>query len=265
MKKILFLLLTLSIVTDLHAQTSFLYKGNTMKTDTLTWLVKPEATVEELASGTVFCHVKDAMIAADSIQLMALEEVFTEEQPLTIYIAPWVYWMDDPDNPAIRKPAKGKGIPFGVEAELSHVRFIGLGESPEHTIWACNRGQTQGAEGNFTMLSLKGEDLYFENLTMGNYCNVDLEYAPNPKLNRRRRANAIVQAQLAICQGDRVAARNCRFISRLNSCPLVGAQRTFFEKCYFECTDDALCGTGIYLNCQFNLFSGKPFYSTQVT
>ena len=265
MKKILFFLLTLSIVTDIHAQTSFLYKGNTMTTDTLTWLVKPEATVEELASGTVFCHVKDAMIAADSIQLMALEEVFTEEQPLTIYIAPWVYWMDDPDNPAIRKPAKGKGIPFGVEAELSHVRFIGLGESPEHTIWACNRGQTQGAEGNFTMLSLKGEDLYFENLTMGNYCNVDLEYAPNPKLNRRRRANAIVQAQLAICQGDRVAARNCRFISRLNTCPLVGAQRTFFEKCYFECTDDALCGTGIYLNCQFNLFSGKPFYSTQGT
>ncbi len=32
-----------------------------------------------------------------------------------------------------------------------------------------------------------------------------------------------------------------------------------------ECTDDALCGTGVYLNCTFNFFSSKPFYNTVST
>ena len=265
MKKILFALFMMSTTVYAIAQTSFTHRGDTITTNALTWLVKPEATTEEIASGMVFGNVKDAMMAADSIQLKAIEDVFTEEQPLTIYITPWVYWIDNPDDPTIRKPMKGKEIPYGLEVELSHTRFIGLGEKPEHTILASNRGQTQGAEGNFTMFFLKGENLYFENLTMGNYCNVDLEYEPKPLLNRPKRANAIVQAQLAICDGDRIAARNCRFISRLNSCPLVGAHRTFYDNCYFECTDDALCGTGIYVNCRFNLFSSKPFYSTQGT
>ena len=244
---------------------TFNYKGKELQTGTHTWLVRPDASSEELAGGNVFRTVKDAMLAVDSIHLTVMEELFTEEHPLSIYISPWVYWMDNPDDPAIRRPLKGEGIPYGLKVELGHTRLIGLSDDPTHTILACNRGQTQGAVGNFTMLHITGEDIMLENLTLGNYCNIDLEYAPNPALNRPRRAQAIVQAQLAICQGDRIAARNCHFISRLNTCPLVGARRTFFENCYFECTDDALCGTGVYHQCRFKLFSGKPFYNTQGT
>lgn len=247
------------------AQTTFRYGGKELKTHSHTWLVKPRATQAEVESGTVFRSVKEAMLAVDSIQLTVFDEVFTEAKPLSIYITPWVYWMDDPDDPTVRRPQKGEGIPYGLKVEMSHTRLIGLGDKPEHTILACNRGQTQGAAGNFTMLHLTGENIEFENLTMGNYCNVDLVYEPDTTLNRKRRADAIVQGQLAICHGDRVAARNCRFISRLNTCPLVGARRTYFENCYFECTDDALCGTGVHLNCRFTLFSGKPFYNTQGT
>lgn len=265
MKQINLLIWVLVVALNTTAQTKFQYEGKQMKTDSHTWLVNPQATQEEVLSGTVFTNVREAMLAADSIQLTVMDEVFTEEKPLHIYISPWVYWMDDPDNQAVSKPMKGDGIPYGLKVELNHTSLIGLSDDPTHTILACNRGQTQGAEGNFTMLHLTGEDITFENLTLGNYCNVDLEYPPNPELNRRRRANAIVQAQLAICSGDRIAARNCHFISRLNTCPLVGARRTFFDNCYFECTDDALCGTGVYLNCKFKLFSGKPFYSTQGT
>lgn len=247
------------------AQTTFRYGGKELKTHSHTWLVKPRATQAEVESGTVFRTVKEAMLAVDSIQLTVFDDVFTEEKPLYIYVTPWVYWMDNPDDPAVRQPMKGDNIPYGLKVEMSHTRLIGLSDNPEHTILACNRGQTQGAVGNFTMLHLTGENIEFENLTLGNYCNVDLVYLPDTTLNRKRRADAIVQAQLAICHGDRVAARNCRFISRLNSCPLVGAQRTYFENCYFECTDDALCGTGVHLNCRFTLFSGKPFYNTQGT
>lgn len=216
----------------------------------------------------------DKEIAVDSTRFTSLSEAllkaeqwqrcfeYTDSSPLTINIAPSVYWIDDPDDPAVRNPKKGSNTPFGMELTLSHLRLIGLSDNPEDVVIACNRGQTQGANGNFTMFHITGEDIQVENLTLGNYCNVDLVYPLNPSLNRPRRENAIVQAQLAIVDGDRVVARNCRFISRLNLCPFSGSRRALFEDCYFESTDDALCGTGVYHRCRFTFFSGKPFYST---
>ncbi len=211
------------------------------------------------ADDTYFNSLRDALTEAQNLQRI---HTYTEESPLTIRIAPSVYWLDDPDDPEVRRPAPGSTTPFGMELELSHLRLVGLSDNPEDVVLACNRGQTQGAVGNFTMLHIKGDDIVMENLTLGNYCNVDLVYPRNPALNRRRREDAIAQAQLAICEGDRYVARNCRFISRLNLCPLVGPERILFDRCYFECTDDALCGTGVYLGCRFMLFSGKPFYNT---
>ena len=31
----------------------------------------------------------------------------SEESPMVLYIAPWVYWIDNPDDPAIRLPKNG--------------------------------------------------------------------------------------------------------------------------------------------------------------
>lgn len=247
----------------IHAQTAFTYGSKELETDTHTWIVNPQAATDKARHQ--YTSLKDALLAADSVQRTSAAGTFSAANRLIIYIAPWVYWLDDPDTPQVKKPLPGEGIPYGMKLKLSHISLKGMGEKPEHTILACNRGQTQGATGNFTMLHLTGKDITFENLTLGNYCNVDLVYPPNESLNRPKRSDAIVQAQLAIVNGDKVAAYNCRFISRLNTCPLVGAQRTFFDNCYFECTDDALCGTGIHHECRFTLFSGKPFYSTQGT
>ena len=182
----------------------------------------------------------------------------------TIHIAPGVYWIDNPDDPAIRKPEPGENIPYGMKVRLNRTRIIGTGDSSEDVVLACNRGQTQGADGNFTMLHITGDDIQVENLTLGNYCNVDLDYKRDSRLSRQRRADAIVQAQLVICNGDRYEARKCRFISRLNLCPFAGARHALFDDCYFECTDDALCGTGTYRHCRFTFFSSKPFYCTSL-
>ena len=209
---------------------------------------------ESDAQRGLFATVQEALRHAET--LMA------DSQWTTIHIAPGVYWMDDPDDPAVRKPDDGESTPFGMKLRLSKTRLVGTGDSPEDVVLACNRGQTQGAVGNFTMLHITGDDIVAENLTLGNYCNVDLDYRLDPSKSRRRRADAIVQAQLVICQGDRYEVRRCRFISRLNLCPFVGARRVLFEDCYFECTDDALCGTGTYRRCRFTLFSSKPFYCT---
>ena len=184
---------------------------------------------------------------------------------VSIYITPAVYWLDNPDDDTIRKPLKGSGTPFAMELNVSHVRMVGMAVDAEDVVLAVNRGQTQGADGNYTMFHIKGDDIHAENITFGNYCNVDLVYPRDTKQNRPRRKEAIVQAQIGICSGKDYTFRNCRFISRLNLCPFNGARNTTYTDCYFECTDDALNGSALYKHCKFTLFSSKPFYSTDET
>ncbi len=181
-----------------------------------------------------------------------------------LLVAPSVYWLDDPDDPTVKTDSDG--IPYAIRLKCDTLSIIGLSTNPEDIVFAVNRGQTQGAVGNFTMFNFSGKCLETKNITFGNYCNVDLEYHRNPLLNRKKRKDAIVQAQIGICDGtDRLFAQNCRFISRLNLCPFVGARRSLYDNCYFECTDDALSGSAVYLDCRFTFFSSKPFYSTAET
>ena len=188
----------------------------------------------------------------------------TEATPMVLYIAPWVYWIDNPDDPAIRMPKGIGGAPFGLEIDCEWLKFHGLSDDPQNVVLACNRGQTMGSKGNFTMFNIVGNGTSTENVTFGNYCNIDLEYPLKPELNREKRGSAIVQAQLAFCRGDKIFARNSHFVSRLNLCPLIGGGRTFFDRCHFESTDDALA-TGVYLNCTFEFYASKPFGGTSGT
>jgi hypothetical protein len=185
----------------------------------------------------------------------------TENTPMVLYIAPYVYWIDNPDDTATRIGVNGQP-PYGLVIKCEWLKFHGLSNDPTNVVLACNRGQTIGAKGNFTMFRLFGQGTAAENITFGNYCNVDLYYPLLPQLNRNKRASAIVQAQLILCDGDKILARNTRFVSRLNLCPFVGGKRVLFDRCHFESTDDALCGTGVYLNCSLDIYSSKPFYRT---
>lgn len=189
----------------------------------------------------------------------------TEAEPMVLYLAPWVYWIDNPDDTATRVPKPGNNTPYGMEITCEWLRFHGLNSRPENVVLASNRGQTIGAKGNFTMFRFAGEGTGSENITFGNYCNVDLVFPLKPALGRQKRASAIVQAQLIHCNGDKIVARNTRFISRLNLCPFVGGKRVLFDRCHFESTDDALCGTGVYLNSTLDFYSSKPFYNTRGT
>ena len=189
----------------------------------------------------------------------------TEDSPMVLYIAPWVYWIDDPDDPAIRAPKEGNYAPFGLEIQCEWLKFYGLSNDAANVVLASNRGQTMGAKGNFTMLNIRGEGTSAENITFGNYCNIDLSFPLKPELNREKRGLAIVQAQLVFCNSDKLFVRNTRFVSRLNLCPFVGGKRTLFDNCHFESTDDALNGTAVYLNCTFDFYSSKPFWGTRET
>ncbi len=180
---------------------------------------------------------------------------------VTVYFRPGVYWIDDPDDPAVRVGRDGRE-PFGMVVRCSRLRLVGLGENPQDVVLASQRGQTQGAVGNFTMFDFWVKSLFVENLTMGNYCNVGLVYPKNPRWNRKKRAEAITQAHIGYVHGDSLVARRVRFISRLNLNPLNGAFHSYYEDCHFECTDDALNGTATYRHCQFDFYGQKPFWST---
>ena len=188
----------------------------------------------------------------------------TAAEPMNLYLAPYVYWIDNPDDPSVR--VKGtRGVPFGLDINCSWLQIHGMNKDPENVVLACNRGQAEGAVGNFTMLFIDGDGLALNNMTLGNYCNIDLNYPLKLSLSRKKRNSTITQAQLLIVSGDKLEAHNVRFVSRLNLCPMNGGRRTLFDHCHFESTDDALCGTGVYLNCDFDFYGSKPFYNTSET
>ena len=178
-----------------------------------------------------------------------------------VYIKPGVYWIDDPDDATVRMGKNGRE-PFGMVVRCKSLHLIGMGERPEDVVLASQRGQTQGAIGNFTMFDFWCDKLVVENLTMGNYCNIDLVYPKNPRFNRKKRSDAITQAHVGYVHGDSLIAKKVRFISRLNLNPLNGAKNSCYEDCHFECTDDALNGNAVYRRCNFDLYGQKPFWST---
>lgn len=243
---------------NLLAQVRFLAFGIQKTTSKHCLLVNPKIKGNE--GKFVFADVASALRALEKLQ----SDVSKTKDTLwsEVYIAPSVYWLDNPEDTTMRRPTKDNAQPYALQVKLQRTHLIGLSHEAEDVVLAVNRGQTQGADGNFTMLHITGDDIQAENLTFGNYCNVDLQYKPNPKLSLRRRAEAIVQAQLVICKGKGYSLRNCRFISRLNLCPFSGADDVKFQNCYFECTDDALAGNSLYERCRLVLFSSKPFYST---
>ncbi|MDE6692302.1 MAG: hypothetical protein K2K05_02855 [Muribaculaceae bacterium] len=98
----------------------------------------------------------------------------------TLRVHPGVYWLDDPDSPTTAMPKAGSSVPFAIEVACDTLSIIGTDPDAEATVFAVNRGQTQGAIGNFTMLHFIGRQLKVENMTFGNYCNVDLEYPRRP-------------------------------------------------------------------------------------
>ena len=244
-----------SLYKDLiFANTHIIYKGKKIELGPKSFFIDGELSNEQASKHKyVFNSINEASKHVTH---------GTEEVPMVLYIAPWVYWVDNPDDPSIRLPKGDSNTPFGLEISCEWLKFQGLTNNPENVIIASNRGQTMGAKGNFTMLNIKGNGICAENLTFGNYCNLDLNYPLNPKLNREKRGSAIVQAQLIFSNGDKIVARNTRFISRLNLAPFWGSKRTLFDRCHFESTDDALNGSAVYLNCTFGIYSSKPFGHT---
>ena len=226
---------------------------------------------ETVTLGPRALYVDGSLSAADAAkspyifnsfnEAMAHLQDGTREAPMRVYIAPWVYWVDDPDDGQVRRGVNG-AAPFGMVIRCEALQLLGMTEDAHDAILASARGQTQGSVGNFTMFDFWGADLVVKDLTMGNYCDIDLVYPRKPELGRKAKYSAITQAQVAFCHGDRIYAENVRFEARLNLCPLSGSRRTLFVNCHFESTDDSLNGAAVHLGCDFDFWGRQPFGGT---
>lgn len=203
---------------------------------------------------------KSPYIFNDFVEAMSHLQDGTRQEPMRVYIAPWVYWVDDPDDGQIRRPVSGS-TPFGMVVRCESLQLLGTTDNARDVILASARGQTQGAVGNFTMFDFWGDDLVVRDLTMGNYCDIDLVYPRKPELGRKARYSAITQAQVSFCHGDRIYAENVRFEARLNLSPLTGSRRILFKNCHMESTDDSLNRCGVYLHCDLDFWGRQPFGS----
>ena len=67
----------------------------------------------------------------------------TADAPMKVYIAPSVYWIDDPDDPTVRVGKNGRE-PFGMVIECPYLHLIGLTDNPENVVLASNRGRPKG-------------------------------------------------------------------------------------------------------------------------
>lgn len=236
----------------------FWYNGVFKELSDETILLAGSLPAEAAARPHVYCDIHEAF---DSPELAKA----SLEHPVTLYIAPDVYWIDDPGATDILQKREGDSVPFGMYITCKALNIVGLSENPEDVVIAGNRGQSHACRGNYTMLNFRVEELNVSNITIGNYCSVDLVYPLNPALNHPKRTETITQAQLAFQQGDKLYAKNCRFISRLNLCPICGAERALYENCHFESTDDALNGDAVYVNCDFDFYGNRPMYQTGKT
>lgn len=232
----------------------FVYNGEYRELNDHTILLDGRLSREEAAAHPhVYCNVHEAF---DSRELTE----GSPENPTVMYIVPNVYWIDDPLATDTMQKKECYQVPFGMYVNCRALKIVGLSEKPEEVVLAGNRGQSHACSGNYTMFCFQVEELSVSNLTLGNYCCVDLVYPPDPSLNQAKRTETITQAQLAFQEGEKLCARNCRFVSRLNLAPVCGAKRALYRDCHFESTDDALNGNAVYVGCDFDFYGNRPIF-----
>lgn len=190
----------------------------------------------------------------------------TADKPMTVYVAPYVYWIDDPAATDTVQKTEGYSVPYGMVVNSEYLTIKGLTGNPDNVVLAGNRGQSHASNGNYTMFRFNCSGaLTVKNITIGNYCSVDLDYPLMSELNQAKRTETITQAQLADVSGDKIFADNCNFISRLNLDPINGASRSLYNNCHFESTDDALNANAVYVGCDFDFYGNRPLYSSYGT
>ena len=63
----------------------------------------------------------------------------TVEHPVTVYIAPGIYWLEDPQSEVVIVREDPKDLyPYGCKVNCANLKLVGLSENPEDVVIAAN-------------------------------------------------------------------------------------------------------------------------------
>ncbi|QJR82381.1 hypothetical protein CA267_017300 [Alteromonas pelagimontana] len=184
----------------------------------------------------------------------------TEAKPTVIYLAPDVYQL------------QGSPTDRGLYIHQDWLRLVGLSANAKDTVLADNRGHTIGATSKTgsspaESVFITGTGFSAYNLTIGNYCNVDLVYPRNPALNQPKRTDTITQAYaIGAHHPDKILDKyvfdNVRFISMLDTIALGEVRRVYYHNVYVQGTDDFLGGGNVQVlkNSTIHSYTSRPIY-----
>lgn len=224
---------------------------------------------KQLELGAKSLYVNGTLAASNpgAFQFKTLHEAVaaavdgTQAKPMTIYIEPDVYQMN------------GTLHDRGLYVDKDWVSLIGLAEDARDVVLADNRGHTIGAESASgsspaETIFITGTGFHAENLTIGNYCNVDLVYPRDPSKNQEKRSSTITQAYVIGAANkekklDHYSFNNVRFVSMLDTLALGEVERVYYENSYVQGTDDYMGGGVIQVmkNTTLHNFTNKPIYA----
>ncbi|MEJ0084948.1 MAG: bacterial Ig-like domain-containing protein [Pseudomonadota bacterium] len=178
----------------------------------------------------------------------------------TVNFTPGVYWTDDYLDTNNANTPEHPGL-VGISFNQSGMTFKGLTSNADDVRIAGNRGQTMGSNGNWNVIGVATNFSAYD-LTIANYCSVDLVFPRDPSKNLARRTDARVQAQTVTSAGgtlDKLYFENVRFVSFLNLFP-AAPTRAYFKNSYFQLTDDAIAGGGtiVYDHSTFDFYGSHP-------
>ena len=189
-------------------------------------------------SGNIYKTVQEAYEAA---------QPGTAENPTVIKIKPGVYLMN------------GDETKNGLSITKDYITLIGDSDNPADVVLADNRGNNQGASGNYNSATVVSNctGLTLKNISIYNYCNVDIPFEKDPSQALTKRSDLETQAFAYFGAGDRHYYENCQFISILDTFEN-DVKRGYYKDCYIQGTNDFIMGWGgtqVFDNCIINSLS----------
>ncbi len=182
----------------------------------------------------------------------------TWEQPSVIELMPDVYWTG------------GTATQCGLVINRNWLTIRGLGEKPEDTVIADARGhmvnsfpKDGGANSPAQTMIVNGDGLRLENLTVGNYLNLDLVYPRDPSRNKPKASEVITQAYALASEGtyDCWTVENCRIVGMLDTLSF-RHKRLYMHHTLIEGTKDFISGgaAAVYDECHIQIHDTCPMY-----
>ena len=136
----------------------------------------------------------------------------TSEKPMTLLIAPGVYWVENPG------PAAGTERLWyaerAIHVDCDHLTLYGLNHDPANVVLGIEHQRVQDdycSYARFGMFVVDGVGLRCENLTIGSYGTLALDYALAPELSREKQITDANLQQMLFSTGADGIAVNCCF------------------------------------------------------